>query len=330
MEHIQKIKLSFVVPIYGVEQYLRKCVDSLLHQDYDNYEIILVDDGSPDGSPAICDEYAARYDNIRVIHRENGGLSAARNSGIELARGEYICFVDSDDYWEENVLGGLMEQIEREQLYVLRFDYQNVRIKDSSEYEVFEPYKQHHTVDTSTAIVSGVEYLNTRMPYGCYAWQFIIRTAIVKGERFTEGIYFEDTDWTPRMLLCASRVNSTTTVVYNYLMRIGSITQAIDQAKQRKVLDDKLRLISTLKRLRDEVSESRWFDGMIAQTVVSILGMVALDFWSERIRICKELHEMRIFPLTCGDSFNRTKLKWINLSPRLYCGLIHYKYKLKQ
>ena len=92
-----KFKITFIVPIYGVESYLRKCVDSLLHQDYDDYEIILVDDGSPDKCPSICDEYATRFDKIRVNHQENKGLSGARNAGIDAARGEYLCFVDSDD-----------------------------------------------------------------------------------------------------------------------------------------------------------------------------------------------------------------------------------------
>ena len=134
------IKLSFIVPVYNVAPYLRKCVDSLLAQDYDDYEIILVDDGSTDDSPQICDEYARMSQEsrvksqelpcIRVIHQVNAGLSAARNTGIKDAKGEYICFVDSDDYWEENVLGSLMEQVERDDLDVLRFDYQNVRIAD--------------------------------------------------------------------------------------------------------------------------------------------------------------------------------------------------------
>ena len=109
-------KLSFIVPVYNVAQYLRKCVDSLLAQDYDDYEIILVDDGSTDNSPQICDEYVRENELesegvrelgkplISVLHQENRGLSAARNAGVRIARGEYICFVDSDDYWEPNVL----------------------------------------------------------------------------------------------------------------------------------------------------------------------------------------------------------------------------------
>ena len=90
--------ISVVVPVYKVEKQLCRCVDSLIRQTYGNIEIILVDDGSPDGCPALCDGYAKKDSRIKVIHRQNGGLSAARNSGIDVARGEYIAFVDSDDY----------------------------------------------------------------------------------------------------------------------------------------------------------------------------------------------------------------------------------------
>ncbi len=94
----EKTVVSVIVPVYRVEAYLRRCVDSLLAQTYGNMEIILVNDGSPDGSPAMCDAYAARYSHVRVIHKENGGLSSARLSGFREARGEYILFIDSDDY----------------------------------------------------------------------------------------------------------------------------------------------------------------------------------------------------------------------------------------
>ena len=140
------VKLSIIVPIFNVEQYLRKCVDSLLAQDLPSseYEIILVDDESPDACPQICDDYAAAHENIRVVHRKNGGLSAARNSGIEVAQGENIMFVDSDDYIEPNVLKGLLSQVERDNLDVLRYRLQYV----NPQYEVYNPYKKeplsHH------------------------------------------------------------------------------------------------------------------------------------------------------------------------------------------
>lgn len=93
----QQPLVSVIVAVYNVEQYIHRCVDSILSQTYKNLEIILVDDGSPDNCPIICDEYARKDDRVRVIHQENGGLSAARNSGLDLCKGEYIAFVDSDD-----------------------------------------------------------------------------------------------------------------------------------------------------------------------------------------------------------------------------------------
>ena len=97
------MKLSIIVPIYNVEPYLRKCIDSILAQTFTDFECILVDDGSPDNCPTICDEYAKKDSRIRVIHKENGGLSDARNAGLDIAQGEYIGFVDSDDYILEDM-----------------------------------------------------------------------------------------------------------------------------------------------------------------------------------------------------------------------------------
>ena len=94
--------VSVIVPIYNVEKYLEKCIESIVNQTYKNLEIILVDDGSPDNCPAICDEWAQKDSRIKVIHKKNGGLSSARNAGLEVSNGEYISFVDSDDWLDEN------------------------------------------------------------------------------------------------------------------------------------------------------------------------------------------------------------------------------------
>ena len=93
---------SIIVPVYKAEKYINECVDSVLAQTFEDFELILADDGSPDRCPEICDEYAKKDSRIKVIHKENGGASSARNSGIEAACGEYVIFLDSDDYWEEN------------------------------------------------------------------------------------------------------------------------------------------------------------------------------------------------------------------------------------
>lgn len=359
MEDFAMIKLSIIVPIYGVDQYLRKCVDSLLAQDLplSEYEIILVDDESPDTCPQICDEYAAAHENIRVIHRENGGLSAARNSGIEIAQSDYLMFVDSDDYIEPNVLKGLMAQVERDNLDVLRYRLQYVRqvdVKhldaarfDSSnldaaqlEYQVFNPYKKDpfNGNDYSEVPTDGVSFLNSRMNTQCYAWQFILRRDLIytlhtthstseNNVLFTPGIYFEDTDWTPRMLCKAKIVASTNTVVYNYLMREGSITNAVNRNKQQKVLDDKMHLIATLLQQAIDLQKSgrynRWHRDMISDTVVSIIGMLSVEFYAEKDTYLEQLKQSEIYPLAT-KSF---KARIINLSPRFAVELLHIKNK---
>ena len=326
------MKLSIIVPIYGVEQYLRKCVDSLLNQDIPSseYEIILVDDGSPDKCPQICDEYARRVNseeervnNIKVIHRKNGGLSAARNSGIEAAQGEYIMFVDSDDYIEPNVLKGLLAQVERDNLDVLRYRLQYV----NPQYEVYIPYKKDPFLgnDYSEVPVEGVSFLNSRMNTQCYAWQFILKRELLDGCLFTPGIYFEDTDWTPRLLCKAQHVASTNTVVYNYLMREGSITNAVNRSKQKKVLDDKMRLVVTLqcqaKELLKQSKANQWFTKMIADTVISIITILGTQFYAGRREYLARLRDLNIYPIES----NILKARVINLSPRMMVLLGHIK-----
>lgn len=341
-------KLSIIVPIYGVEQYLRKCVDSLLAQDLSSskYEIILVDDESPDACPAICEEYATTHENIRVIHRENGGLSAARNSGIEIAQGKYILFVDSDDYLEPNVLGYLVQTMEEKQLDVLRYNYYNVRAKVSGvqcmvyngeplEYEVFEPHKNAKPYfDYSSEVVDGETFLNERLGYACYAWAFVLRRDLiytvhptpytVNNLLFTPGIYFEDTDWTPRMLLRAKRVSSTEKVVYNYLWREGSITLPDNPIKKKKVLEDKIKLLYGFKEHQKLAQNKQWFVWQTAGTTMSVLGILATYPSAERKPYIKQLKELNVFPLSTFRSNRNGKIKIMlaNISPSLYCSLM--------
>lgn len=345
------INISFIVPVYNVEQYLCKCVDSLLAQDYDNYEIIIVDDGSTDNSGSICDEYAAHsFVNslthsvvIKVIHQSNAGLSAARNAGIEAARGTYICFVDSDDYWEENVLDYMMAKVEREELDVLRFNYQNVRI-EKGRYEVFEPNKHPHAADKFTDVVPGEQYLNERMGYACYATQFIIkRSLLVKragltSERvneclFTEGIHFEDVEWLPRMMLAVKRVNSTPIIVYNYLMRQGSISRTKgESAKMLKNLKDKLYIIEKYGELYVQHPSCNWLRKMQSSLVVGVLTSLSQKFYNQRKEYVRILQDLRVYPLLLSDqgkTYSRRAMIINAVGPSMYCTIMHFITKMR-
>ena len=317
------INLSIIIPVYNVERYLKKCLDSVLVDNAFIGQVICVNDGSTDGSGKILEEYAKQYPNVDIITQPNAGLSAARNAGIKAAKGEYVCFLDSDDYWEPNVLTGLMEQVERDKLDVLRFKYQNVNEK----YEVFNPNKSdpYRNDNYSEEVTEGVTFLNRRFGTACYAVMFIVRRELLEGCIFTPGIYFEDTDWTPRMLSKANRIASTDTIVYNYLIRQGSITQAIDNSKKKKVLDDKIRLIATMQQQAIDMRKSgrynRWYRDMISDTVVSIIGMLSVEFYAEKDAYMEQLKLLNIYPLAPKT----LKARLINLSPRFAVELLHFK-----
>ena len=337
------MKLSIIVPVYNVAAYLRKCVDSLLVQDISDYEIILVDDGSTDGSSEIADAIQSEVKGerlevkgeengkvksiphrptIRVIHQENAGLSAARNSGIKVAEGKYILFVDSDDYLQPNTLGALLEQAERDNLDVLRFRYQNV--KDSG--EVFEPNKDTTNYnDYSSNPIDGIAFLNERMGNQCYAVQFLVKREIVKQELFTAGIYFEDVEWTPRILLCAQRVASIDLVVYNYLSRDESITKTKNKDKVRKKLHDKFYIIQKLLTYSSAIYDKRWFNGMISGMVIGMVGTIADSFYYERRDYINQIRELNILPLSTYHIVPRAKKKvWlINFSINLAVKLLN-------
>lgn len=322
------LRLSIIVPVYNVSKYLAKCLDSLLFQDLesDEYEIIVVNDGSTDNSGDIAKQYADKYSNIILIEQENQGLSGARNTGIKLAKGEYIQFVDSDDYLEPNVLKTLADKMESDNLDILRFNYQNV----NEQYEVYEPYKEHKPfVDYRDVVCDGLTFLTERLGYGCYAWQFVIKSDLLRLDKnlFKVEIYFEDTEWAPRIFTQAKRVTSTDLMVYNYLLRQGSITNSISIEKKRKVLDDKLLLIEALNEQMADKLDKRWYKGMISATVVSILGYIADNFYNEKSAYLNRIKGLQIFPLSAYHLSNRLSRKvWmINISPMLFCWLLHVK-----
>ena len=315
--------LSIIVPGQNVEAYIGKCLDSLLYQDISSsdYEIIVVNDGSTDRTKEIVEGYVSSHSNVILINQQNKGLSGARNSGVKVARGSHVMYIDSDDYIEKNVLGGLLAQAERDNLDVLRYNYRNV----NEDYKVIVPKRNNKLyVDYSSDVTDGFSFLTHRLGYACYAWQFLIKVEITKNVLFKEGIYFEDTEWAPRMLNEAKRVASTDVVVYNYMKRTNSITNAVDEAKKRKVIEDKMLLVEGLRQQSVGKVDKSWYEGMIAHTVLSIMGLVAIQYYDERNPYISRLKRMGVFPLSMNKSSlrNKIKLMMISVFPSFYCRLI--------
>ena len=322
--------LSIIVPVYNVEAYLKKCVCSLLDQDIpvSEYEIILVDDGSTDSSGQFCEDMAAVYENVRVIHQQNGGLSAARNTGIRAAKGEYVQFVDSDDYLNANIFRNIVGRLVEDDLDVLRINYQNV----NSAGVVFEPNKYTDPyIDFSEDVCDGLSFLNERLGFACYAVQFIVRTSLLKqeGNGFQEGIYFEDVEWTPRILLQAKRVSSSKEKVYNYLYRADSIARNTDLTKKDKAIRDRFGILEKLNVLNNRTGRNPWFNGMIAHMSLSILNDICVFFYDCRKEYLDVLKSIKVFPLSTYHATQSAKRKiaLANLSPSLYCRFLHSKLK---
>ena len=221
------MKLSIIIPVYNVEKYLETCVKSVLPLKSE-LEILLVDDGSTDQSGRICDSLAEKDDRIRVIHKENGGLSDARNVGIENSTGDYLMFLDSDDFLDTKEAERLITQITNETEIILglyREFYEDTAKFKKEDCSVFLQNKGIFQTDAFLDIIPNDGK-------SCYltAWRFIVkREFIVKNNLyFYEGIYHEDEEWVPRLLMNSNNVTVTDCFFYNYRQaRKGSITANI-------------------------------------------------------------------------------------------------------
>ena len=210
---------SIVVPVYNAQRYLIPCLDSLVSQSHTDYEVILVNDGSSDNSPQILDRYAQMHPNkIKVIHKENGGVSSARNCGIARASGEYLLFVDADDYIHPDTLYMLQEEISKNDPDVIGFHY--VPVKDGVLGEpVCNPVFSNLSGEEAV-----ITFVNAGISFNS-VWGFAYRAQYWKGTdfHFIEGICNEDFALVPMVILRANSVSCIDFVAYNYVLSEGSI-----------------------------------------------------------------------------------------------------------
>lgn len=222
-------KLSVMIPVYNVEAYLRKCLDSVIYPQLSDYEIVLVNDGSTDSSGDICREYASRYPElIRLITTENGGIGKARDVGIDTARGEYIIFVDSDDYLSENAVPEIMETLALD-FQMCIFDIRSVN-EDGKLLKLIPGCKR----DGEFTLESYPELLFD-MPS---AWNKIYRRSLFtdNGIYYPSRVWYEDMYVTPHMYAKAGKMLAIHKPWYNYLQRAGSITNSKNTQRNLEII----------------------------------------------------------------------------------------------
>ena len=326
-----KKTLSFIIPLYNSAQWLPKCLYSVLNQDIpeSEMEIICVNDGSPDNSAEIAREIAEEHPCIIVIDQENQGPSGARNTGMRHATGKYLCFVDPDDFVEPNVYGGLIKQMEEQQLDMLRFDYQVV----NEHYEIIPKRPFELKFDYTPQLMTGTQFLAERLDIACNIWRYIYRTdIIIKNDIWCYvGDYYDDTPWLPLVLMKAERMNICNTVVYDYLERSDSLVNAKSPRAVQRKIDGGLMLLEILtEQLKSitDVGVRSWYDRMISHSVVSLMTLIGVYQYDNRKEFLQQLNRWHIFQLMKhSDNRQSTKVRLLNYSPRLFLWLMHIKNK---
>lgn len=226
--------ISFIVPVYKVEKYLPECVDSIIKQSSDDWELILIDDGSPDRCPQICDEYAANDNRIKVIHQQNSGVAAARNAGLDVAKGKWIWFVDSDDWIAEDSIETLEKSLSINSYDLVMFEY--VRWTDGK------------SVKNSTLIDNAKCYNDFLCRNICFHNQrMLFRNDIIRQNklRFTEGIRLaEDLEFQYKYEMLCQHPIAISDALYQYRIREGSVTHT--DSYRRHAVEDIAKVLRSL------------------------------------------------------------------------------------
>lgn len=310
---------SVIVPVYNVKDCLDRCMDSLLQQDFpkDRYEILLIDDGSTDSSGIQCDGYAQRHPNVKAFHKKNGGLSSARNYGIDRACGQYVLFVDSDDYLETCACQVLADALKRP-------DPVDVVVYNGIEDRDTGKYRLRH-VKTQGIFIDGKAYLleqYRRRELNVEAWLYLYRRGFLDQNqlRFKEGILHEDVEFTPRALLSVDGVVELPDCLYHYVIRENSISTQKDQTKNIQDLFQTLKELDGLAGQQE--SELRiWMKDALLN---SFLNMV----YSARMyqKQYRQMVDYRFMAGKAATGWNRFRVLLCRISVRLYC-LVNDLYK---
>lgn len=306
------MKFSIIVPVYNTEPYLEKCILSLKEQTFTDIEIILIDDGSTDNSPQICDQFSRIDSRIKVIHKENGGLSDARNKGMAAASGEYILFVDSDDYIEPDACRNFARYCELGcDMIVANAVVEGDRIKLTH-------------IPADSTVYSGTDYLykavkSDNAPMA--AWLNAYRRAFLIENNlfFKYGILHEDEQFSPRCFLKANSVICTDILFYHYVIRSNSISK---QANKRKNARDLFDTCLELEQIYTEIADGEFRSLLLDSLVVKYLNMFQI---ARLYRYGREYIHKDFVKRNAYNKKTKMKARLFRLSPVLYWHINHFE-----
>lgn len=310
---MSEYRFSIIVPVYNVEKYLEACIQSLANQEYSDYEVLLVDDGSTDASGIICDRFAEQYPKVKVVHRQNQGVAAARNEGLEQAKGEYILFVDSDDYVDSD----MCRRLDR-----ILMDAHNPETAVYGGTEENGECEKHleSPVKLNGKMFSGKEYLLCCYRENCLyntVWMYAYKRSYLERYhlRFVEGILHEDVEFIMRSLLNVNVMIKAEVFPYHYRVRPGSIST---QERKEKNVRDLFWVLREQEKLAEtqEPELRRWMKNALLNSYLSMILEVKIYRPEYRKYYSREF----LF----GKAITRRNLFRVILcacSPRLYCEI---------
>ena len=230
------MKFSIITPVYNTNEYLDECINSVVNQEYDDFEYILIDDGSDDGSEAICDKWAEKDRRIIAEHQEHSGAATARNRGLDLANGDYILFIDSDDYWIDNkVLKSIYSRISVTKPDVLCFNYKKIFSNKSDG----KPYfTTGLSMPTDVSIEKGYKFLSDNHIWGASSCNKVFKASVISSNniRYTPCSVAEDIEWCFKILLCSDRIDYIRDVFLLYRQHEQSVSKTISTEKIQSIL----------------------------------------------------------------------------------------------
>lgn len=306
---MNKELISIIVPVYNVEMYLERCITSIINQTYTNIEIILVDDGSPDSCPRLCDEWAKKDERIIVIHKKNGGLSDARNAGLEIAKGEYIAFVDSDDYINEAMIEKLYQALA---LYNTDIAVCGIKRTDGVNYNILPVY-----YDSDMGYVTSEQALKDILTNKCTiaAWNKLYRKTSIGNTRFIFGRYNEDVPFLFELLNKELSVSYLTTPLYNYYCNSNGITGKFSD----KLLDGLKNAIEIFDSIQTKVVSYRkecieYLDRNVIGAIRMIILNHAIKQFPDQCEYCKKYAIANLFRLLMNSNYTYKMKMWLLLA----------------
>ncbi len=303
-------KFSIIVPVYNVADYLKKCLDSIVNQTYKDYEVIVVNDGSNDNSLQIIKEYP-----FTIINQKNQGLSSARNNGAKKARGEYLIFLDSDDYWNKDLLKEINKSLKNNP-DIVRFQIQEVYENSSNIIQYKEIPFEEKDGKKAFELISKYHFVEN-------AWCYAIKRDYYNKQKFkfSPGKIHEDFGLIPLVIIKADKVNSIDYIGYNYLQRTGSIMNSLNYEKTKKKVSDMYELYQNLiQEINKTNLNSQVFKSFISNSLIlKVCQLEKKDYKKYKKRLKKD----KVYDNLLTNSFTRKiKIILLKIDPKFYYKIL--------